>query len=83
MKYVRQIANVDKIKRRDAVLSILSEHKIPFKLCGQMQNKHYTENIVVTVNPAEKRYVIGAHYDNVEGSIGAVDNASGVSVLLN
>lgn len=82
MKYVRQIANVDKIKRRDAVLSILSEHKIPFKLCGQMQNKHYTENIVVTVNPAEKRYVIGAHYDNVEGSIGAVDNASGVSVLL-
>ncbi len=82
MEYVKRIANVDKRKRRDAILSILSEHNIPFKLYGQIKNKHYTENIVVTVNPRKKRYVIGAHYDNVEGSIAAVDNASGVSVLL-
>ena len=82
MEYVKRIANVDKRKRRDAILSILSEHNIPFKLYGQIKNKHYTENIVVMVNPRKKRYVIGAHYDNVEGSIAAVDNASGVSVLL-
>lgn len=82
MEYVRRIANVDKRKRCDAILSILSEHNIPYKHYGQIQNKHYTENIVVTVNPRKKRYVIGAHYDNVEGSIAAVDNASGVSVLL-
>lgn len=82
MKYVKKIADVNKQKRRDAILSILAEHKIPFRLCGQQQNKHFTENIIVSVNPQKQRYVIGAHYDNVEGSIGAVDNASGVSTVL-
>lgn len=82
MNYVKQIANANKQKRRDAILSILSENKINYKLYGQMQNNHFTENIVVSVNPKKRRYVIGAHYDNVDKSIGAVDNASGVSVML-
>lgn len=82
MKYVKQIANTDKEKRRNAILNILSENKINYKLYGQIQNKHFTENIVVSINPKKRRYVIGAHYDNVYKSIGAVDNASGVSVML-
>lgn len=83
MNYVKQIADTNRQKRRDAVLSILSANQINYSLYGQMQNQHFTENIVVSINPQKKRYVIGAHYDNVDNSIGAVDNASGVSVLLN
>lgn len=82
MKYVKQIANTNRQKRRDAILNILSENKINYKLYGQKQNNHFTENIVVSINPKKRRYVIGAHYDNVNESIGAVDNASGVSVML-
>lgn len=82
MEYVKKIANADKKMRRDAVLDILREHNIPYRMYGETQGSHYTENIIVSLNPQKRRYVIGAHYDNVEGSIGAVDNASGVSVLL-
>ncbi len=82
MKFVRQIANKEKGKRRNAILTILHENKIPYNMYKIMQNEHLTENIVVSVNPEKRRYVIGAHYDNVKDSIGAVDNASGVSILI-
>lgn len=83
MNFVKLIADTDKQNRRDSILKILAKERISYSLCGQIQNKHWTENIVVSINPQKRRYVIGAHYDNVDGSIGAVDNASGVSVLIN
>lgn len=40
-------------------------------------------NLITFVGPPHgPRFVIGAHYDTVAGSIGADDNASGVAVLL-
>jgi Zn-dependent M28 family amino/carboxypeptidase len=40
------------------------------------------ENIIVRIGHGEKKIVIGAHYDVVDGSPGANDNGSGVAVLL-
>ena len=40
------------------------------------------ENIIVRFGHGEKKIVVGAHYDAVEGSPGADDNGSGVAVVL-
>lgn len=45
----------------------------------------YAHNLIATKNANEnikKTLVISAHYDTNKGSIGAIDNASGTSVLL-
>ncbi|MHC1741505.1 MAG: M28 family peptidase [Syntrophobacteraceae bacterium] len=42
-------------------------------------------NVIARIGPVEKpaaRFVLGAHYDSVEGTVGADDNASAVAVLL-
>ena len=42
-------------------------------------------NVIAEINPgtnASPRYIVGAHYDTVAGTVGADDNASGVAVLL-
>ena len=42
-------------------------------------------NVIAEIPPGEnstQRYIIGAHYDTVSGTVGADDNASGVAVLL-
>lgn len=42
-------------------------------------------NVIAEINPGANslpRYVVGAHYDSVSGTVGADDNASGVAVLL-
>jgi len=82
MNYVEKIAKIDKSERRDALLDMLRLESIPFAHYRQKYNGKWVENIIVSVNPSEKRLVIGAHYDNIEGSTGANDNAAGVSVLI-
>lgn len=42
-------------------------------------------NVIAEINPGRQptqRYLVGAHYDSVAGTVGADDNASGVAVLL-
>lgn len=42
-------------------------------------------NVIAEINPGAnplQRYIVGAHYDTVTGTVGADDNASGVAVLL-
>jgi Zn-dependent M28 family amino/carboxypeptidase len=42
-------------------------------------------NVIAEINPGKQpvqRYLVGAHYDSVAGTVGADDNASGVAVLL-
>lgn len=80
--YVERIAHREKDRRRDAILDILREEEIPFSLRRIKENEHWTENIVISFPPFTRRLVLGAHYDNVEGSSAANDNASGVSILI-
>lgn len=80
--YVERIAHREKDRRRDAILDILREEEIPFSLRRIKENEHWTENIVISFPPFTRRLALGAHYDNVEGSAAANDNASGVSILI-
>lgn len=47
--------------------------------------RHTVANVIAGVSradPTARRYLLGAHYDSVRGTVGADDNASGVAVLL-
>lgn len=82
MKYIERIAKIDQAERKQAIIDILDEIGVRFVLQKAHVGEHDVENIVVSCNPSDKRLVIGAHYDSVEGSTGANDDASGCSVLL-
>ena len=82
MKYLERIAKKNQLERKQAIIDILNEMGVRFVLQNARVGEHCVENIVVSYNPSDTRLVIGAHYDSVENSTGANDNASGCSVLL-
>ncbi|MCM1534057.1 MAG: M28 family metallopeptidase [Corallococcus sp.] len=82
MKYIEKIAKTNQLERKQAIIDILNEIGVDYVLQSARVGAHNVENIVVSCNPSDKRLVIGAHYDSVDGSTGANDNASGCSVLL-
>lgn len=79
---VRSISKVNINERRDALLSILNNNELAYKIFHQKYSEHCVDNIVIPVNGHKPKIVIGAHYDNYKGSCGANDNATGVSVLI-
>lgn len=82
MKYLERIAKKNQAERKLAIIDILNEMDVNFVLQNARVGEHCVENIVVSYHPSDTRLVIGAHYDSVENSTGANDNASGCSVLL-
>lgn len=82
MKYIEKIAKTNQSARKQAIIDILNEIDVKFDLQNACIGEHCVENIVVSCNPGKARLVIGAHFDSVENSTGANDNASGCSVLL-
>jgi Zn-dependent M28 family amino/carboxypeptidase len=58
---------------------------LPTLLEPYAYKRHTVANVIAEVSPSRRparRYVLGAHYDSVRGTVGADDNASGVAVLL-
>lgn len=82
MKYIEKIAKINQAERKQAIIDILNEMGVKFILQNARIDEHSVENIVVSCNPSNARLVIGAHFDSVDGSTGANDNASGCSVLI-
>ncbi|HIQ79928.1 MAG TPA: M28 family peptidase [Candidatus Scatavimonas merdigallinarum] len=82
MEYVKRIAQVTQEDRKNAILSILDELGIRYTRQKAVLGKHAPENIIVSYNPSPSRLVIGAHWDSVEGSTGANDNAAACSILI-
>ncbi len=82
MKYVERIAKIDQLERKQAIIDLLNGMGVPFELQSARVGDHCVENILVSRNPSDARLVIGAHYDSVDNSTGANDDASGCSVLL-
>lgn len=82
MKYIERIAKINQLERKQAIMDILNELGVQFDLQNARVGQHCVENILVSCNPSDSRLVIGAHYDSVDNSTGANDNASGCSVLL-
>lgn len=78
MKYVRLIASADQNIRKNAIINSLAGIGVPYFI----QEFEDASNIVVSQNPSSRRLVIGAHWDSVENSTGANDNAAGCSALL-
>lgn len=79
---LNRITYADKEKRRSALTSILKENEIPFTVYCNKINENLIQNIVVSINSRFPKLVIGAHYDSVEGSTGANDNAAAVCILI-
>ena len=84
LENVRLISKVNKFERREALIKILKKNDLKYKIQHEKFRNHFVENIIVPFNSEIKlpKLVIGAHYDNIEGSCGANDNASGVSILI-
>ncbi len=82
MKYVERIAKINQLERKQAIIDILDGMGMQFDLQTARVGDHGVENILVSRNPSDARLVIGAHYDSVDNSTGANDDASGCSVLL-
>lgn len=85
MDLVKRLAVAEQQGRRGALLDILREKALPFETVRMRQGEHWVENIVVPLGErgaGGKRLVLGAHYDSVEGSTGANDNAAAVSILI-
>ena len=75
---VKRIARTCKDERRRAIMGMLQERDVPFCVQRLLEGEHWVENIVISFAPSNRRLVIGAHYDNLEGSSGANDNAIGL-----
>ncbi len=80
---VKLISNKNINKRRYALMEILDKNNIEYTLTNRNIGENYVKNIIVNFNNnSDKKIVIGAHYDNLEGSLGANDNATGVAILI-
>lgn len=82
MKYVGKIAVMDQTERKNAILAVLDGIGIPYEIHDTVRDEQPVSNIIVSLNPSSHRLVIGSHWDSVEGSTGANDNASSCSILL-
>ena len=82
----RSVRRPDNMERSAAYIQ--SQFEL-FGLKAQRQTYRYRDqyvsNIVARLSPPANpagRYVLGAHYDSVSGTVGADDNASAVAVML-
>ena len=82
LKTLYKVSQTENADRRNAIVSFLEKHSIPFRVQKGTVFQKEAENIIVSLGICSKRTVFGAHYDSIEGSTGANDNASGVCVLL-
>ncbi len=70
------------ISYEDGHFLLRSQKDVFISVAGQ-QNKVTTENVIAqTREKTEKKIILTAHYDTVQDSPGAFDNASGVATLL-
>lgn len=82
MNYVTRIAKVDQNERKNAIVEILKELRLPYIRQNAVFDDYSPENIIVSLNPSPSRLVIGAHWDSVKESTGANDNAAACAILL-
>ncbi len=80
--YVNKIAKTCKQNRFEGIITILDEIGVDYDI-EKINHCDAIGNIIVKFNEgSNKKIVICAHYDNVNYTPGANDNASGCSILL-
>ncbi len=73
------------LKTQRYIVSFFDTLGVPVELESFRYYDLPVANVIARIGPDEKpaaRYLLGAHYDSVEGTVGADDNASAVAVLL-
>lgn len=82
----RSLAQYSNLERtRQFIHTALTLHGSTPRSIPYMVNGRHVENIAVDLpgrSYPENKIVVGAHYDTVEGTLGANDNASGIAALL-
>ena len=82
MQYVTRLAKQDQKERFRVLTAILNEEGLQFTVQTGYSAHNKINNVIISLNPSGSRLVIGAHYDSVEGSTGANDNAVGIAILV-
>src|SRR5687767_1291038 len=81
--YLHQIAVSNANERRNALLRLLNQYPFPVIEEITVIGSYRPRNIrILTCDQAQPRWLVGAHYDSVEGSTGANDNAAAVAILI-
>jgi len=82
----RSVLEEDRLDRtKEYILAALRDQGIPVARQTVEYEGRPHHNLIVTIEGVERRgetVIIGAHYDTIEGTPGADDNASAVAVLL-
>ena len=76
INYLKDIAILGNDNRRKAIENILNSIGVSYNIVGTI-----SKNIVVSINPTNEKFVIGAHYDAFY--YGANDNGAACVILLN
>ena len=82
INHLRRIAKTRKQDRFEGIISTLKEIGVDYYI-EKIDHPSALGNIIVEFNKGnDKKTVICAHYDNINNTPGANDNASGCSILL-
>jgi aminopeptidase-like protein len=82
IEYVKLLEGKSNIQRKNIIIDLLSKKGYKFALERYLFLGAYHENIIVTIGKGKKRILIVTHYDVVDGSPGANDNASTIAVVF-
>ena len=80
---VRYLERLD--RARDYIRTCYEAYGLSTRLEEYIYRRHPVANVVAETgweDGSGKRYLLGAHYDSVRGTVGADDNASAVAVQL-
>jgi aminopeptidase YwaD len=82
--FIKTIETKNNQERRNQIIYKLEQIKCPYHIQEYLfkNSEEHGYNIIVKMGSNKKKIIIGAHYDIAQGSAGANDNGSGVSVLL-
>ncbi len=82
----RSVIYPEKLKQAGQYIrSFYERNGLPVRLQSYRYHNLPVANIIADLEPGGpplKRYIVGAHYDSVAGTVGADDNASAVAVQL-
>lgn len=82
--FIQTIETKNNQERRNQIINRLEQLNCPYQIqeYSFKNSEEHGHNVIVKIGSTQKKIIVGAHYDVAQGSAGANDNGSGVSVLL-
>jgi len=82
MEYIKLLEGKEDLERKKIIIDILNKKGYKYELEKYTYAEQTKENIIIPLGDGEKEILIVTHYDVVEGSPGANDNASTIAVIF-